>query len=338
MATTKVRGELVDLNEATSESGLKMPSGTELNRPTDATGQIRNNTNEASNQSSSAQEYYNGTDWKVINNTPLTINLASPTLLNTKVVTTTQGSIRGWSMTPDGTAFYGPSLNGSTQHYLHKYAASTPYDVSTIGSPTSYQITSPAISNYNSGCIINSNQSIIGYDPYTNIQWYTQPFGTNGDITTLGSASTFSCSRTGGDRTSRSMTFVDNETKWFMISTEVRRFDLSTAGDPGSGPTCPSIIESASAYTTDLDGGNLRCFQLNYDGTQLIAAGDSMRLAVYTLSTPFDVTTRGTATKYNYTTVSGGSTAAIRGVFTNLNYTKLILTCSLDTIFEFSLS
>ena len=34
MATTKVRGELVDLNESTSESGLKMPSGTELNRPT----------------------------------------------------------------------------------------------------------------------------------------------------------------------------------------------------------------------------------------------------------------------------------------------------------------
>ena len=66
MATTKVSGQLVDLNEATSENGLKMPSGTELNRPTDSTGQIRNNTNETSNGASSAMEYYNGTDWKKI--------------------------------------------------------------------------------------------------------------------------------------------------------------------------------------------------------------------------------------------------------------------------------
>lgn len=49
-----------------SDSGLKMPSGTELNRPTNATGQIRNNTNETSNGATSAMEYYNGTDWKKI--------------------------------------------------------------------------------------------------------------------------------------------------------------------------------------------------------------------------------------------------------------------------------
>ena len=70
MATTKVRGELVDLNSATSDKGLKMPSGTEVNRPTDATGQIRNNTNESSNGGTSAMEYYNGTDWKKISNNP----------------------------------------------------------------------------------------------------------------------------------------------------------------------------------------------------------------------------------------------------------------------------
>jgi hypothetical protein len=68
MATTKVSGQLVDLNEATSENGLKMPSGTEVNRPTNATGQIRNNTNETSEFSSSCQEYYNGTEWKKITN------------------------------------------------------------------------------------------------------------------------------------------------------------------------------------------------------------------------------------------------------------------------------
>jgi hypothetical protein len=69
MATTKVRGELVDLNEATSESGLKIPTGTNNNRPaTDVAGMIRNNTNEASEGSASCEEYYNGAAWKKINN------------------------------------------------------------------------------------------------------------------------------------------------------------------------------------------------------------------------------------------------------------------------------
>jgi len=76
MATTKVRGELVDLNESTSESGLKMPSGTLLNRPTAATGQIRNNTNETSEGSASCEEYYNGTEWKKINNAAIPPPLA----------------------------------------------------------------------------------------------------------------------------------------------------------------------------------------------------------------------------------------------------------------------
>ena len=68
MATTKVSGELVDLNESTSESGLKMPSGTESNRPTPVAGQIRNNTNETSEGSSSCMEYYKSGAWQKINN------------------------------------------------------------------------------------------------------------------------------------------------------------------------------------------------------------------------------------------------------------------------------
>jgi len=68
MATTKVSGELVDLNESTSESGLKIPTGTNNNRPaTDVAGMIRNNTNESSGGTASCEEYYNGTDWKILN-------------------------------------------------------------------------------------------------------------------------------------------------------------------------------------------------------------------------------------------------------------------------------
>ena len=69
MAMTKVSGELVDLNESTSESGLKIPTGTNNNRPaTDVAGMIRNNTNESSDGSASCEEYYNGTAWQKINN------------------------------------------------------------------------------------------------------------------------------------------------------------------------------------------------------------------------------------------------------------------------------
>lgn len=75
MATTKIIPGVVDLNSATSDKGLKMPSGTEVNRPTDTTGQIRNNTNETSNGSLSSMEYYNGTDWKVITNSCTTNTL-----------------------------------------------------------------------------------------------------------------------------------------------------------------------------------------------------------------------------------------------------------------------
>lgn len=71
MATTKVRGELVDLNESTSESGLKMPSGTNANRPTAVAGQIRNNTNETSESSASCMEYYKSGSWQKINNAAL---------------------------------------------------------------------------------------------------------------------------------------------------------------------------------------------------------------------------------------------------------------------------
>jgi len=72
MSITKVSGELVDLNESTSESGLKIPTGTNANRPaTDVAGMIRNNTNETSDSSASCEEYYNGAAWKKINNVAL---------------------------------------------------------------------------------------------------------------------------------------------------------------------------------------------------------------------------------------------------------------------------
>ena len=70
MATTKIIPGVLDLNSATSDKGLKMPSGNVTNRPTEVLGQIRNNTSETSNGSASQMEYYNGTDWKAITVAP----------------------------------------------------------------------------------------------------------------------------------------------------------------------------------------------------------------------------------------------------------------------------
>ena len=89
MATTKVIPGVVDLNSATSDKGLKMPSGTENNRPTAATGQIRNNTNESSDGSASAMEYYNGTAWqKLTAQNPLSSDII--TLTNSQAFDRTQ--------------------------------------------------------------------------------------------------------------------------------------------------------------------------------------------------------------------------------------------------------
>ena len=82
MATTKIIPGVLDLNEAASESGLKIPTGTNNNRPaTDVAGMVRNNTNEASEGSASCEEYYNGAAWKKINNVAPPPPLAFKTVL-----------------------------------------------------------------------------------------------------------------------------------------------------------------------------------------------------------------------------------------------------------------
>jgi hypothetical protein len=227
---------------------------------------------------------------------------------------------------------------------MNKYTFSTAYDVTTISStPTSFQITSPAINNYLSGCIVNAAESNIAYDPYTNTDWYSQAFGTPGDITTLQPASSFACSRTGGDRTARSMIFADNENKMYWMNNSMRQFDLTTAGDPGSGPACPTAIANTTDadFSADLDGGNTRSMFFNDNGTQFTIAGDAARLAQYTLSTAYDITTRGSATKYNFDTMLGaGASKEIYVIRPNASYTKLILGSTYqpeNTLYELAL-
>jgi hypothetical protein len=61
-----------------SDLGLKIPTGSATNRPaTNVTGMVRNTTYESSQGSASSIEYYNGSEWKAINNTavpPVPVN------------------------------------------------------------------------------------------------------------------------------------------------------------------------------------------------------------------------------------------------------------------------
>ena len=167
MATTKVSGELVDLNESTSESGLKIPTGTNANRPaTDVAGMIRNNTNESSNSSASCEEYYNGTAWKKINN----VAIPPPLLFKTLIYSgngSTQ-SLTGLGFQPD--FVWIKNRNGTNPHGL--------WD-STRGAGKLIKSSSTDIQTGNSGDLLGSfdsdgfqvNRNYLSFTAYDNTNW-----------------------------------------------------------------------------------------------------------------------------------------------------------------------
>jgi len=273
------------------------------------------------------------------------LDLSSASLTATEVLNVGESpagdGLRGYSLVPDGSALYGTSLSTGGDDWLHKYTFSTPFDITTVSaSATTFQTTS-TIPNYLTGCIINSDETKIAYDPYETNNWYVRTFGTAGDITTLGSSTAYACSRSGGDKVANSMIYTDSENKMYWMNTQMRKFDLSTPGDPASGSACPTAISNTtySDWSSDLDGSNCRTLFFNEDGTQLTIAGEEARLAQYTLSTAYDITTRGSATKFNFSTLLGG-TPDIKGLFPNAAFTKLILASAYsptNTLYELAL-
>ena len=67
MAITKVKADLIDLNEPNSTKGLKMPSGGAFSG-TATEGMVRNDTSQSSISSASTMQFYNGTEWKNFSN------------------------------------------------------------------------------------------------------------------------------------------------------------------------------------------------------------------------------------------------------------------------------
>jgi hypothetical protein len=114
-----------------SENGLKLPSGTELNRPTAVSGALRNNTNESSAGSASTIEVYDGSSWQAMG------------LYGTAAVTTDAAtSVADLSMTLNGTVTnLGAVASVTAGFYLGTsatYTANTKYTVSTSQALGSY--------------------------------------------------------------------------------------------------------------------------------------------------------------------------------------------------------
>jgi len=63
MANTRVTNPVTGFKSATEE-GLKLPSGTNANKPSGVQGMIRNDTGETTGSSASAIEHHNGTNWQ----------------------------------------------------------------------------------------------------------------------------------------------------------------------------------------------------------------------------------------------------------------------------------
>ena len=191
MATTKIIPGVLDLNEATSESGLKIPSGTEFNRPaTDVAGMIRNNTNEASEGSASCEEYYSGAAWKKIN------NVALPVYFKTIAFTGNGGtqSVTGFGFKPD--FLWIKSTSGNTySHVLTDSSRGVNRQVysNDTGAQTTFvsNVTSFDADGFSVGSATDSNASGANYLAYGwKANGGTTSSNTDGSITSTVQANT----------------------------------------------------------------------------------------------------------------------------------------------------
>lgn len=247
-------------------------------------------------------------------------------------------ALGGW-ISFDGTRVFTTHriLSPSRQHYISQYNFGTAYDVSTIGSIVNEEQITAFIPDYLGGCVTNLDNTWISYDPYSTDNYYSQPFGTAGNITTLGAVSTDTCSRSGGDRVSPSMTMSKDGNYLFLTSFENhRRISLSTAGDLSSGSGC-GLVRSTSGMRADLGSGQyVQGIQYNNDGTRVYAGGRNGKIAQYDLSTAYDINSRGSASVYDFSSDVG--TSFIDVIQFNDDYTKMLLFDNTnDRICEFDL-
>jgi len=236
-----------------------------------------------------------------------------------------RGFSRGGWVNSTGTRLYTTHLitSPSRQHYISQYNFGTAFDVSTISNIVGEKQLTASIPDYLSGCITNLNDTWILYDPYSTNNYYSQPFGTAGNITTLGTVYTDSCSRSGGDRVSVSYWLSPDETYLFMLTTaNLRRITLSTPGNLSSGSGC-GLVNSTSGITSDMSGSYMQGVAFNSDGTRLFAGSRAGGVGQYDLSTAWDISSRGSITYFDFSSNIGSCYVA--SFQFNSDYSKMLL-------------
>ncbi len=252
--------------------------------------------------------------------------MANATLVNTVSLTEgTRGAIRGAMVSFDGTRIFTTHMDSSGDDWIQQYNIGTGFDITTLGTTVAKeeQLTAP-ISNYLSGVTANLDNTWISYDPYATNNYYSQPFGTVGDVSTLGALNTDSCSRSGGNLTSMAQMISKDGNYLFMLGSgrTMYRPTLSTSNDLSSASGC-GISNSLSAIESSL-GAIPSGFNFNSDGTKYYQSVRNGKIATFDLSTPWDVSTRSNQITDNLAT-DLDSPDSVFAIQFNDDYTKMIV-------------
>ncbi len=255
---------------------------------------------------------------------------ASPVMANaTHVATQTltvgsRGNPRGGMFSFDGTRLFTTHLDSSNDDWIQQYNFGTAFDITTIGTVAKEEQLTAFINNYLSGVTANLDNTWISYDPYSTNNYYSQPFGTTGDVSTLGALNTDSCSRTGGNRTSIAQMISKDGNYLFLLGSDrtMYRPTLSTNNNLSSASGC-GISNSLSAIETSL-GSIPNGFNFNSDGTKYYQFVNNGKVATFDLSTPWDVSTRSSQITDNLAT-DLDSPNQVYAIQFNNDYTKMLI-------------
>ena len=254
-------------------------------------------------------------------------------------------AVRGINFKPDGTVMYITNrISDSNENArVTQYTLTTPFDINTAIDPVSTnlvgdggsipQLRLPHAIEFNTDgtrIFITTNK-----DPTSVYQFkLTTPW----DTTTLEFELRFQVDLTGSGNEDqvRALAFKPDGKRMFIGGKDqdvIREYILTNPFDLTSG------VSTGSISTVDLEDADesMRNIQFNSDGTRLYIGGDENNdMKMYTLSTPYDVTTlSSTATTYDL----GSRFTEMRGFIFTANFTRLFVTDdngTTNTIYEYS--
>ena len=253
-------------------------------------------------------------------------------------------AVRGINFKPDGTMMYITNRISDTNENARvtQYTLTTPFDISTASDPVSTNLVGDggSIPQLRLPHAIEFKPDGTRFFVTTNkdpTSVYQFKLTTPWDTTTLEFELRLSVDLTGlgNEDQVRALAFKPDGTRMFVGGKEqhvIREYILTTPFDL-------SDVSLGGISTVDLEDAdnNMRNIQFNSDGTQLYIAGNENNdMKMYSLSTPYDVTTLSSS----FTTFDLGSRFSnMRGFIFAFNFTRLFVTDdtgATNTIFEYS--